>query len=172
MQWIKKKRLCTRLAVGTHSSSITAEHLTNVTPLTRRLNEDIAQRKHFFVALIFFFSPTEIFEQLWYVCGEVLMQRTEYPTRAGRRVCFHCVSVIVGDLRIICPKKKLSTQSKTTLTLYVHSENYCLQLLTVNGNNIMPVIIPCSKSNTKWAALPLNAVGGSVNSASSLIQTL
>lgn len=170
MQWIKK-RLCTRLAVVTHSSSITAEHLTNVTPLTRRLNEDKAQRKHFFVALIFFFSHGNIWTAL--IClrwGINAAYRISHTCRAPRllslRFCYR------RWLEDNLPKKKLSTQSKTTLTLYVHSENYCLQLLTVNGNNIMPVIIPCSKSNTKWAALPLNAVGGSVNSASSLIQTL
>lgn len=56
-------------AGSTYSSFLTAEHLRNVTPLTCRLNEDIAERKYFCCTDF----AVALFEQLWRVCSVLLM---------------------------------------------------------------------------------------------------
>lgn len=158
MQWIK--RLCTRLAVGTYSSSITAEHLRNVTPLTRRLNEDIAQRKYFCCTD---FSSGNIWTALICLqCG--INEHISHTYRALHLVLFcsfYCRrlednlgkcehTIITRVLWVDC----------VHIVSFMHSFWEALySTLTVNGNNIMSVIITCSKSSTKWAVLPLNTVG-------------
>ena len=150
MQWIK--RLCARLAVGTYSSSITAEHLTNVTPLTRGLNEDIAQRKYFCCTD---FSSGSIWTAL--MCLQCGINEHIYIAHVqGATSGFFYRRRLADNW----PKIKHTIKSRVPEWDCVHivsvMHSFCL---TVNGNNIMPVIIPCSKRNTKWAVLPLKAVG-------------